>query len=102
MSAIDNTMKAKLNNYNLVKGSLLQMQRKKTWVIYTSVRSCIGDLIGMNQRESFCQVVDRRRIEERFYSGFRVPRDTAGGRCKVHISIVKMLSAHGYVSKGAK
>ncbi|KAF8640562.1 hypothetical protein AX17_000224 [Amanita inopinata Kibby_2008] len=30
MTSIDNSMKAKLNNYNLVKGSLTQMQRKKT------------------------------------------------------------------------
>ncbi|KAG6334930.1 hypothetical protein ID866_4172 [Astraeus odoratus] len=30
MASIDNTMKSKLNNYNLVKGSLVQMQRKKT------------------------------------------------------------------------
>ena len=30
MTSIDNTMKAKLQNYNLVKGSLTQMQRKKT------------------------------------------------------------------------
>jgi V-type H+-transporting ATPase subunit C len=29
MASIDNAMKAKLNNYNLVKGSLTQMQRKK-------------------------------------------------------------------------
>ncbi|KAF9451774.1 ATPase, V1 complex, subunit C [Macrolepiota fuliginosa MF-IS2] len=29
MTSIDNTMKAKLNNYNLVKGSLTQMQRKQ-------------------------------------------------------------------------
>jgi V-type H+-transporting ATPase subunit C len=29
MNLIDNAMKAKLNNYNLVKGSLTQMQRKK-------------------------------------------------------------------------
>jgi V-type H+-transporting ATPase subunit C len=29
MNSIDNAMKAKLNNYNLVKGSLTQMQRKK-------------------------------------------------------------------------
>jgi len=29
MTSIDNAMKAKLSNYNLVKGSLLQMQRKK-------------------------------------------------------------------------
>lgn len=31
MSSIDNAMKAKLNNYNLVKGSLTQMQRKKLY-----------------------------------------------------------------------
>ncbi|KAF9560215.1 ATPase, V1 complex, subunit C [Agrocybe pediades] len=30
MTSIDNALKAKLNNYNLVKGSLTQMQRKKT------------------------------------------------------------------------
>lgn len=30
MISIDNAMKAKLTNYNLVKGSLTQMQRKKT------------------------------------------------------------------------
>ena len=30
ITSIDNTMKAKLNNYNLVKGSLVQMQRKMT------------------------------------------------------------------------
>ncbi|KAJ8508079.1 hypothetical protein ONZ45_g9607 [Pleurotus djamor] len=29
MTSIDNAMKAKLNNYNLIKGSLVQMQRKK-------------------------------------------------------------------------
>jgi V-type H+-transporting ATPase subunit C len=29
MTSIDNAMKAKLNNYSLVKGSLTQMQRKK-------------------------------------------------------------------------
>ncbi|KIK71272.1 hypothetical protein GYMLUDRAFT_33417 [Collybiopsis luxurians FD-317 M1] len=30
MTSIDNAMRAKLQNYNLVKGSLVQMQRKKT------------------------------------------------------------------------
>jgi len=29
MTSIDNIMKAKLNNYNLAKGQLVQMQRKK-------------------------------------------------------------------------
>lgn len=32
MTSIDNVMKSKLNNYNLAKGSLTQMQRKKTYV----------------------------------------------------------------------
>ncbi|KAG2160086.1 ATPase V1 complex subunit C [Suillus bovinus] len=40
MASIDNVMKAKLNNYNLVKGSLVQMQRKKTGNL--SVRSLVG------------------------------------------------------------
>ena len=29
MTSIDNIMKAKLNNYNLAKGQLVQIQRKK-------------------------------------------------------------------------
>ncbi|KAF8585545.1 ATPase V1 complex subunit C [Ramaria rubella] len=37
MSSIDNVMKAKLNNYNLAKGTLVQIQRKKTGNL--SVRS---------------------------------------------------------------
>lgn len=32
MVSLDSALKAKLNNYNLVKGSLTQMQRKKTYV----------------------------------------------------------------------
>ena len=32
ITSIDNIMKAKLNNYNLAKGSLVQMQRKKKYV----------------------------------------------------------------------
>lgn len=34
MSSIDNVMKSKLNTYNLAKGSLLQMQRKRTWALH--------------------------------------------------------------------
>lgn len=44
MVSIDNTMKAKLNNYNLVKGSLVQMQRKKTGNL--SVRSLVDVVTG--------------------------------------------------------
>ncbi|KAG8743407.1 Vacuolar ATP synthase subunit C [Ceratobasidium sp. 414] len=39
MTSLDNVMKSKLNNYNLAKGSLTQMQRKKTGNL--SVRSLI-------------------------------------------------------------
>lgn len=41
-ASIDNTMKAKLNNYNLVKGSLTQMQRKQMGNL--SVRS-LADVV---------------------------------------------------------
>ncbi|KAF8078381.1 hypothetical protein FPV67DRAFT_1571244, partial [Lyophyllum atratum] len=43
MTSIDNAMKAKLNNYNLVKGSLTQMQRKKMGNL--SVRS-LADVVS--------------------------------------------------------
>ncbi|KAF5377604.1 hypothetical protein D9615_005199 [Tricholomella constricta] len=43
MASIDNAMKAKLNNYNLVKGSLTQMQRKKMGNL--SVRS-LADVVS--------------------------------------------------------
>ena len=33
MASLDNVMKAKLNNYNLAKGALVQIQRKKTYVL---------------------------------------------------------------------
>ncbi|KZT61094.1 ATPase, V1 complex, subunit C [Calocera cornea HHB12733] len=39
MTSIDNVMKNKVNNYNLAKGSLVQMQRKKTGNL--SVRSLV-------------------------------------------------------------
>ncbi|KAJ3571344.1 hypothetical protein NP233_g3813 [Leucocoprinus birnbaumii] len=42
-ASIDNTMKAKLNNYNLVKGSLTQMQRKQMGNL--SVRS-LADIVN--------------------------------------------------------
>jgi len=49
MSSIDNVMKAKLNAYNLAKGSLLQMQRKKTGNL--SVRS-LADVV---HKDNFIQ-----------------------------------------------
>ncbi|KAJ8481111.1 hypothetical protein ONZ51_g6215 [Trametes cubensis] len=39
MTSIDNVMKSKLNNYNLAKGALVQLQRKKTGNL--SVRSLV-------------------------------------------------------------
>ncbi|KAF7310712.1 V-type proton ATPase subunit C [Mycena chlorophos] len=49
MTSIDAAMKAKLTNYNLVKGSLVQMQRKKTGNL--SVRS-LADVVS---KEHFVQ-----------------------------------------------
>jgi len=43
MVSIDNALKAKLNNYNLIKGSLTQMQRKKTGNL--SIRS-LADVVS--------------------------------------------------------
>ncbi|KAF5368442.1 hypothetical protein D9758_002368 [Tetrapyrgos nigripes] len=43
MSSIDNSMKAKLTNYNLVKGSLVQMQRKRT---YARIPILIEDILN--------------------------------------------------------
>ncbi|KIL71074.1 hypothetical protein M378DRAFT_20487 [Amanita muscaria Koide BX008] len=54
MTSIDSIMKAKLNNYNLVKGSLVQMQRKKTGNL--SVRS----LVDIVSKEDF---VDSEYLE---------------------------------------
>ncbi|KAF8898350.1 hypothetical protein BD779DRAFT_1431805 [Infundibulicybe gibba] len=55
MTSIDNSMKAKLNNYNLVKGSLTQMQRKKTGNL--SVRS----LVDVVSEENF--ILDSEYME---------------------------------------
>uniref|UniRef100_A0A0W0FY65 V-type proton ATPase subunit C n=1 Tax=Moniliophthora roreri TaxID=221103 RepID=A0A0W0FY65_MONRR len=49
MASIDNAMKSKLTNYNLVKGSLVQMQRKKTGNL--SVRS----LVDLVSKDDFVQ-----------------------------------------------
>ncbi|KAJ6574868.1 hypothetical protein B0H19DRAFT_1126097 [Mycena capillaripes] len=49
MGSIDNAMKAKLANYNLVKGSLVQMQRKKTGNL--SLRS----LVDVVSKDDFVQ-----------------------------------------------
>jgi V-type H+-transporting ATPase subunit C len=66
MTSIDNAMKAKLTNYNLVKGSLVQMQRKKTcvptslmpgWHILTTSRGNLSlrSLVDVVSRDDFVQ-----------------------------------------------
>jgi len=49
LTSIDNVMKSKLNNYNLAKGSLVQMQRKKKGNL--SIRS----LVDIVTKENFIQ-----------------------------------------------
>jgi len=49
LTSIDNVMKSKLNNYNLAKGSLVQMQRKKTGNL--SIRS----LVDVVTKDNFVQ-----------------------------------------------
>ncbi|KAF9647479.1 ATPase, V1 complex, subunit C, partial [Thelephora ganbajun] len=49
LTSIDNVMKSKLNNYNLAKGSLVQMQRKKTGNL--SIRS----LVDIVTKDNFIQ-----------------------------------------------
>lgn len=49
LTSIDNVMKSKLNNYNLAKGSLVQLQRKKTGNL--SIRS----LVDVVTKENFIQ-----------------------------------------------
>jgi hypothetical protein len=45
MTSIDNMMKSKLQNYNLAKGSLVQMQRKKKYVV-----------VGIDQEDDLIQI----------------------------------------------
>ena len=50
MASIDNALKSKLTNYNLVKGSLTQMQRRKKYKLCSSsdpvliIGVCSGNL----------------------------------------------------------
>ncbi|KAK2462092.1 hypothetical protein APHAL10511_006555 [Amanita phalloides] len=68
MASIDNMMKAKLSNYNLVKGSLVQMQRKMTGNL--SVRSLVdvvskGDFIQDSEYlETILVAVPRALIKD--------------------------------------
>jgi V-type H+-transporting ATPase subunit C len=42
MTSIDTAMKNKLTSYNLAKGSLVQMQRRKTCAAPVHSQPCIG------------------------------------------------------------
>ncbi len=53
MTSIDNVMKAKLTNYNLAKGSLVQMQRKKTYVCSLKVLAVPRVTRFITQRKPF-------------------------------------------------
>ncbi|KAF9456147.1 ATPase V1 complex subunit C [Collybia nuda] len=68
MASIDNAMKTKLNNYNLVKGSLTQMQRKKLGNL--SVRS-LADVVSKEDfvedseyLETLLVAVPRARVKD--------------------------------------
>ena len=59
--SLDNALKAKLNNYNLVKGSLTQMQRKKTyvWISFHEMTSLIHNQRGNLSVRSLTDVVSK-------------------------------------------
>ena len=82
MASIDNMMKSKLNNYNLVKGTLVQMQRKKTCV-HASHCSLVPLLTLCAQGQSLCAVTCRCRVERRHDTGFRVHANMSSGSTKV-------------------
>ena len=82
MASIDNMMKSKLNNYNLVKGSLVQMQRKKTCVD-ASPHSPAPSLTLAVQGQSLRAVACRYRGERSHDTGLRVHADLSGGSTKV-------------------
>lgn len=63
MTSIDNVMKSKLNNYNLAKGSLVQMQRKKTYAPHRPLPSCLlTEGVGETSLSAPSQTSSRRSI----------------------------------------
>jgi hypothetical protein len=82
MASIDNMMKSKLNNYNLVKGSLVQMQRKKTCV-HASRYSLAPLSTFCTQWQSLRAVSCRCRVARRHDTGFRVHANMSRGGAKV-------------------
>jgi len=86
MTSIDNVMKTKLNNYNLAKGSLVQLQRKKTGNL--SVRSLAdivskGDLLQDSEYMQSVLVAVPRNLVKNWSSSYErlatmvVPRSAA-------------------------
>ncbi|KAI0307583.1 ATPase V1 complex subunit C [Multifurca ochricompacta] len=73
MTSIDNVMKTKLNNYNLAKGSLVQLQRKKAGNL--SVRSLAdivskGDLLQDSEYMQSVLVAVPRNLVKNWTSGY--------------------------------
>jgi V-type H+-transporting ATPase subunit C len=65
MTSIDNAMKAKLINYNLVKGSLTQMQRKKQWELFVLMSSQYISIVvvrGNLSVRSLADVVSKEHV----------------------------------------
>ena len=64
-------MKSKLNNYNLAKGSLVQMQRKKTLVrVFLDIYA--ASQLSMLQRKSVCSFTSRYRTGGALYPRFGI------------------------------
>lgn len=82
MASIDNMMKSKLNNYNLVKGTLVQMQRKKTCV-HISQCSLVPLSTLCAQGKSLRAVACRCRDERGRDTGLRVHANMSSGSTKV-------------------
>lgn len=76
-------MKAKLNSYNLAKGSLTQLQRKKTWVNY-SLDIIIVILTLHIQRKPVCPISRRHSSQRGLHPRLRVYGDLA--RCRAEVS----------------
>jgi len=85
MTSIDNALKAKLNSYNLIKGSLTQMQRKKMWAwrrFHPTSR-----LIVPSKWESVNTLFSGCRLEGWLYPGFRIFRNNTGRCTKVSLPL---------------
>lgn len=80
MTSIDNALKAKLNSYNLVKGSLTQMQRKRTWANAFSTSTGLHISI---QRKLINTLLGGCRLERGLCPGLWISGNSFGSRTKV-------------------